>query len=465
MQLFIGVKNFAKIEEAKICVDGYTLLVGQNNSGKTFLMELVQGVKKNLLSLVDKDIADILLEKQDDYRVYSFGPHNISDIVKYFNDKLENAKNDIVYDTFGKNIDIEKLYVDMVLEDDEEYLIEIGSGEEIRNDIDENGENSRFWLLERFFSKSHRDGVACVVSKKGLSPEDAVMGISLSAHTRERDIFLLQEALQFIISTRSLFLPASRTGLLHLYRDYFANRADDTMSFIIRDDKFVENKEENIGLTNPMYEFLRFLQTYSEDDEAKNRYAEELKFFEERIIEGHISVNKQGVISYNSKDKQLGVPMYLASSMINEVAPLALVISNARRYDELIIDEVEASLHPEKQLELVRFLNRLNNKKMKLIVSTHSDTFVSKVNNLYLLSKRLSSRNEQERKDILQKFDLDDTDLIKTDGVFVYEFLNQANGKSTVKEIIPGENGYQFDLFTGSALQLYEEVIKLGEIQ
>ena len=299
MQLFIGVKNFAKIEEAKICVDGYTLLVGQNNSGKTFLMELVQGVKKNLLSLVDKDIADILLEKQDDYRVYSFGPHNISDIVKYFNDKLENAKNDIVYDTFGKNIDIEKLYVDMVLEDDEEYLIEIGSGEEIRNDIDENGENSRFWLLERFFSKSHRDGVACVVSKKGLSPEDAVMSFSLSSHTRESDIFLLQDALHFIISTRSLFLPASRTGLLHLYRDYFANRADDTMSFKIRDDKFVENKEENTGLTNPMYEFLRFLQTYSEDDEAKNRYAEELKFFEERIIEGHISVNKQAMFILN----------------------------------------------------------------------------------------------------------------------------------------------------------------------
>jgi predicted ATPase len=96
-------------------------------------------------------------------------------------------------------------------------------------------------------------------------------------------------------------LPASRTGLLHLYRDYFASRADD-----------------------------------------------------------------------------------LVSSMINEVAPLALAISSTRRYNCLIIDEVEASLHPQKQLELVRFLNRLNNKNMSLIVSTHSDTFVSKANNLYL---------------------------------------------------------------------------------
>lgn len=44
MHLWVGVENFAKIEKAKISVDKYTLLVGPNNSGKTFLMQLVQGL-------------------------------------------------------------------------------------------------------------------------------------------------------------------------------------------------------------------------------------------------------------------------------------------------------------------------------------------------------------------------------------------------------------------------------------
>ena len=44
MYFFVGVENFAKIEMAKVCTNSYTLLVGPNNSGKTFLMQLVQGL-------------------------------------------------------------------------------------------------------------------------------------------------------------------------------------------------------------------------------------------------------------------------------------------------------------------------------------------------------------------------------------------------------------------------------------
>ena len=42
MYFFVGVENFAKIEMAKVCTNSYTLLVGPNNSGKTFLMKLIQ---------------------------------------------------------------------------------------------------------------------------------------------------------------------------------------------------------------------------------------------------------------------------------------------------------------------------------------------------------------------------------------------------------------------------------------
>lgn len=465
MQMFLGIKNFAKIEEAKICIDNYTLLVGQNNSGKTFLMQLVQGVNQKLLSLVDEDIIDILFENCDNYDVYTLGKHNISNIIEYFNDKLNSSKENIVYEIFGKNINIERLYIDLVLDEDDNYQIDIIDADALNYEIKEKGENSNFSFLETLTSKLQQNVVVSVLSKISSSSERDIICVTISAIKRERGVELLRDAFRDIMNPSSLFLPASRTGLLHLYRDYFANRADDAVSFKIMDDKVVENKEENAGLTKPMYEFLRFLQTYSENEDAKKNYIEELRFFEERIIEGHISVNKQGVFSYSSKDKQLGVPMYLASSMINEVAPMALVLSNARRYDCLIIDEIEASLHPEKQLELVRFLNRLNNKKVKLIVSTHSDTFVSKVNNLFLLSKRLSAKSKEQKSDILQKFGLNEADLIKIDKLFVYEFVNQSNGKSIVKEIIPNENGYQFDLFTSSALQLYEEAIKLGEIE
>lgn len=169
-----------------------------------------------------------------------------------------------------------------------------------------------------------------------------------------------------------------------------------------------------------------------------------MDFFEDKIIEGHINVSKQGKFSYYAKgDRQL-VPMYLASAMVNEVAPLVLALTSERRYEMLIIDEVEASLHPQKQLELVRFLNRINNKGIRLILSTHSDTFVSKLNNLFLLSEQFKNSKDDE---IKRRFHIEE-DLTSTDKIFVYEFVFHENGKSIVKEIIPDPKmGYKFDLF------------------
>ena len=189
----------------------------------------------------------------------------------------------------------------------------------------------------------------------------------------------------------------------------------------------------------------------------------ELAFFEDKIIEGHIRINKRGVFSYCAKDDNQVVPMHLASAMINEVAPLELALTSERFYRQLIIDEVEASLHPQKQLELARFLNRLNNNGVKLIVRTHSDTFVSKLNNLYVLSELVKEKKNEE---MIRHLQLEKEDLIQSENLFVYEFIFQENGKSIVKEIVPDtKTGFQFALFTKSAMGLYEEAATLGEVQ
>ena len=105
MQIWLGVENFAKIESARICIDRYTLLVGQNNSGKTFLMQLIQGVTEKLPSLIDKDVKDILFDKSiEEYDSYILSLNNILQCEEYLNDKLQKEKNIIVREIFGKNI-------------------------------------------------------------------------------------------------------------------------------------------------------------------------------------------------------------------------------------------------------------------------------------------------------------------------------------------------------------------------
>ena len=460
MHLWIGVENFAKIEKAKICVDNYTLLVGPNNSGKTFLMQLVQGLSDKVVDLIDNEAIEVLFaEEMSGYKRYILNESNIISFVDKINEKLLLRKDELVREIFGKDIAIENLFIEAKLERDASYQIDVlnniaFSNEEVKGHIDDS-----LLFLNDFLDADNEDEIIAVISRVHKNNFKMRM-VAFSSVGEENTA--IKGVLRHILERRSLFLPASRTGLMLLYRDFFANKADNAIMYQLKDEKLVEDKERFGGLTQPIYEFLRFLQTYRSDEGITDYFKEELRFFEEKLIEGHISVSKQGTFSYSPMNENDSVPMYLASAMINEVAPMVLALTSGRMYTRLIIDEVEASLHPQKQHELARFLNRLSNNNMSLLFSTHSDTFVSKLNNLYILSEYVKEREDDS---ILERFNLDSNDLVNTENLFVYEFVLQENGKSVVKEIIPDKkSGYHFDLFTKSTIELYAEASRIGEM-
>ncbi len=463
MQFWVGVENFAKIESARVCVNKYTLFVGPNNSGKTFLMQLVQGLSNKIARLLEEDAMDILLEEKiEGYGKYLLNQGNVAQFVDYINAKLHLKKEQLVKEIFRKEIPIEKLYIDLELGEGVSYQIDITDRKSLENEEVKQSVNQdllAFGIESPDINNTLTNGALSAIRNAGKNRATIELWVSMD----KPGLYLFRNLLKRFLEKSSLYLPASRTGLMLLYRDFFASRTDDAVSFRIEEGELLENKERYGGLTQPIYEFLRFLQTYAEAEGKRDIYRNELSFFEDNIIEGHISVNKQGNFSYQEKDDANMVPMHLASAMVNEVAPLELALTSGMRCGRFIIDEVEASLHPQKQLQFVRFLNRINNSGVKLVISTHSDTFVSKLNNLYVVSKLARKKKDDG---VLQKFHLQKEDLLQPESLFVYEFVCQSNGKSVVKEITPdSEAGYQFELFAKSAMELYEESLRLGEVQ
>lgn len=75
-------------------------------------------------------------------------------------------------------------------------------------------------------------------------------------------------------------------------------------------------------------------------------------------------------------------PMARASSMLSELAPLLLVLKSSLFVDHITIDEPEAHLHPGMQVRVASFLAELVNNGMGLVLTTHSDFFVSQFNNM-----------------------------------------------------------------------------------
>ncbi len=110
------------------------------------------------------------------------------------------------------------------------------------------------------------------------------------------------------------------------------------------------------------------------------------------LIGGHVVV-QQSQINYPSFafrpvgwDRNL--PLMNTSSMVSELAPVDLFLRYfVGREDTIIIDEPEAHLHPQKQVEFTRFLAGVVKSGVRVVITTHSEWVLEELANLVLMSE------------------------------------------------------------------------------
>lgn len=460
MELLFGVSNFGKIKHAEIMLGNFTLFVGDNNSGKTFMMQLIYGV---LIELCNVDPVIEGIEKQGENGLV-YGAEWINNVEEQMNAFLRENKEKIVRKIFHKEIEIGELYFHLV-NVNEKYICETSDREfeeiggekgeivtkvsRMMADIyikDANADNRRNWSRILFGYRMDMNDLKRVAAGKIW-----------------RDILDLENS----VNTDLLFLPASRTGLQLLSKYFFAERDKKIVNeFSIIEFGDEEDRENGdmagneLGLTAPVYDFLQFLLRYNQRAEITPKNKELLRFIEHHLIDGQVKYVGDEIYYHPDalEDDRDDIPLYLASSLVNEITPIIKALSGARNYRYIFYDEVETCLHPLKQGEMARLIIRLVNRGKKMIISTHSDTMAGKLNNLLLLS--FSEDSEETRDKKLEELGLSAEDLLSNAKVHVYQFVNQVDGSSSVEELkfqkVPYV-GFDFNLFTRNLDELYHE--------
>ena len=116
MKIVLGVKKFGKIKEANIDISNFTIFVGNNNSGKSYMMQLIYGVLKEI-PRINATLKDFFVEisRQD-----VIGKDDFKRYEEQVNLYLQKNKEDIVTSIFHRKVSIESLY--LKLEDIEEKI-------------------------------------------------------------------------------------------------------------------------------------------------------------------------------------------------------------------------------------------------------------------------------------------------------------------------------------------------------
>ncbi len=145
------------------------------------------------------------------------------------------------------------------------------------------------------------------------------------------------------------------------------------------------------------------------------KHPEILKKFAD-IIGGEYRVTRNDELYFIPRDKRVKLGMDESSSGVRSMLDIGFYLRHeAKPSDLLIVDEPELNLHPENQRRIARLFARLVNLGVKVFITTHSDYIVKELNTLIMLS-----RNKPRLKKIAKREGYDTSELINAEKIKVY---------------------------------------------
>jgi energy-coupling factor transporter ATP-binding protein EcfA2 len=251
------------------------------------------------------------------------------------------------------------------------------------------------------------------------------------------------------LSPGPVFLPASRTGFMLLYRSL----AEQSVSeYLI---KSGAPRRPAPDLTTPAADFVRLLTGLRSEVGA---YPEEAAFLEQ-AMGGRLALRADVGLPQVLYEHAAGgppLPMELSSSLVTELAPVVLTLRHASGYQILFIEEPEAHLHPKLQRRLAQVVVRLVRKGLCVWITTHSENFCQQINNFMKLGAH------PRRAEMQAKHGYEACDYLLPDDVGGYQFeVDDASGRTVVAEIEKTSQGLVMPTFNRELADLTDEALDL----
>ena len=263
----------------------------------------------------------------------------------------------------------------------------------------------------------------------------------------------------------SHYLPAARSGVVQGHKILAAALA--------RQSRRIGLEQTGISsLPGVTTEFLGNLIELDKRNAGRPGFTDQLSaaigFIENSVLGGKVDLDESGglptpeIVYLPERDGAVTGKFTLehTSSMVSELAPLILFLKyRVNPGDLLILEEPESHLHPAAQRRMARGIVRLVNAGVRVLVTTHSDTFVSQINNLMRVS--FASKRWLREKGFAQEECLNPDDL----SAYQFDLADDADGMVTKKLEITPDFGVDDDWSYPVVKSLYDETLLVQKVR
>jgi predicted ATP-dependent endonuclease of OLD family len=395
----IKVKNLGVLKQAEFELGDFTIICGENNTGKTYATYALFGFLQNWQEFSEEIQVDIA----DTQKLLMHGSVNLN--INNYAQKIQKA----VHGCQSYPILLPTLFA---TEEEKFRDCEFQVILETKN----------IFLKDKFIrttgefnAEISQDNREIVITY--LATEDE--------NRRLTELFInniISNILMSMVFISPFIISSERTGAA-LFRKQLNFARSKLLEKMSRADASVDlrqilsNAYEDYSIpikTN--LEFLENLGSIAKKSSFIVKYHPDILDSFADLIGGKYTITENDQLYYEPKNTKLKLTMDESSSAVRSLLDLGFYLRHvAQPGDLLMIDEPELNLHPENQRRVARLLARLVNLGIKVFITTHSDYIVKELNTLIMLNQ-----DKPHLKRIAEVEGYQQSELLKAEQIRVY---------------------------------------------
>jgi AAA15 family ATPase/GTPase len=464
----IKVKNLGALKQAEFELGDFTIICGENNTGKTYATYALFGFLHTWRSFFEMKIGE---GKVEDLMTKGITRINITDYVEKIQDFVDQ-------DCQKYTQELPNIFAtnkEKFQESSFQVIIEEKDIFQMKNNIQTTKFKQTFAMSNGSFVIFHKQSpesndLIITLDKGGLfyemSDDDTIFDLNfcISAFV-EKNFFSTIFPPPFIITCERTGSAIFRKQLNFAHSKLLEQMSRAGSSSDLRG--MLSNGYEDYAL--PIKTNLYFLGSSisKKNSFIVENYPDILDSFAD-IIGGKYIIKEDDQVYYKPKGKDIELRMDESSSAVRSLMDLGFYLRHyAEPGDLLIIDEPELNLHPENQRRVARLLARLVNLGIKVFITTHSDYIIKELNTLIMLNHDKPHLKRIAEVEGYQKSELLNADQIK---VYIAEeapvMLDGKTRKTKCQTLTPadidpemGIDARSFDKTIDTMNRIQEEIV------